>query len=218
MSGERGFPRWCPGRCGARAWHFSWASWSLIKSRTMSLCPGSFTPNFFSVASFGSFSPSPLISLCHRPPVLWVTDPEGLHHWPNPQQILMSGGNLSQVSSTHIPHALGGAHGHKPIFHWWPPLSPTFTCDHHPLPAQNMLTHHLTVWCPGCLGLSFHPSPDSHLPWGLTDRTRASSSLDTSSYMLVGIVLHVCLQLSTSLIPRGGLFQGATKIAEHFQK
>lgn len=33
-----------------------------IKSRTMSLCPGSFTPNLFSVTAFGSFSLSPLLS------------------------------------------------------------------------------------------------------------------------------------------------------------
>ena len=34
--------------------------------------------------------------------------------------------------------------------------------------------------------------------------------------MLVGIVLHVCLQLSTSLIPRGELLQGATKMYRTF--
>ena len=34
--------------------------------------------------------------------------------------------------------------------------------------------------------------------------------------MLVGIALHVCLQLSTSPIPRAGLLQGATKMCRTF--
>lgn len=51
---------------------------------------------------------------------------------------------------------------------------------------------------------------------GLNCPTRASSSLDTSSYMLVGIALHVCLQLSTSPIPRAGLLQGATRMCRTF--